>query len=169
MKDGFIKVAAAGVSVTVADVKSNAAAIKARMEQADAMGLNLVVFPELCVTSYSCGDLFYSNTLQRAALAALEDLTAFSAGKYPVYVVGLPVRYRGKLYNCAAVLLDGQCLGIVPKTHLPNGGEFYEKRQFSSANELPSDAAVAVNGQPVPMGSDLVFAHEILDHYTFGV
>ncbi len=169
MKDGFIKVAAAGVSVTVADVKSNAAAIKARMEQADAMGLNLVVFTELCVTSYSCGDLFYSNTLQRAALAALEDLTAFSAGKYPVYVVGLPVRYRGKLYNCAAVLLDGQCLGIVPKTHLPNGGEFYEKRQFSSANELPSDAAVAVNGQPVPMGSDLVFAHEILDHYTFGV
>ncbi|MCI9469281.1 MAG: NAD(+) synthase [Oscillospiraceae bacterium] len=169
MKDGFIKVAAAGVSVTVADVKSNAAAIKARMEQADTMGLNLVVFPELCVTSYSCGDLFYSNTLQRAALAALEDLTAFSAGKYPVYVVGLPVRYRGKLYNCAAVLLDGQCLGIVPKTHLPNGGEFYEKRQFSSANELPSDAAVAVNGQPVPMGSDLVFAHEILDHYTFGV
>ncbi len=169
MKDGFIKVAAAGVSVTVADVKSNAAAIKARMEQADAMGLNLVVFPELCVTSYSCGDLFYSNTLQRAALAALENLTAFSAGKYPVYVVGLPVRYRGKLYNCAAVLLDGQCLGIVPKTHLPNGGEFYEKRQFSSANELPSDAAVAVNGQPVPMGSDLVFAHEILDHYTFGV
>ena len=169
MKDGFIKVAAAGVSVTVADVKSNAAAIKARMEQADAMGLNLVVFPELCVTSYSCGDLFYSNTLQRAALAALEDLTAFSAGKYPVYVMGLPVRYRGKLYNCAAVLLDGQCLGIVPKTHLPNGGEFYEKRQFSSANELPSDAAVAVNGQPVPMGSDLVFAHEILDHYTFGV
>ena len=169
MKDGFIKVAAAGVSVTVADVKSNAAAIKARMEQADAMGLNLVVFPELCVTSYSCGDLFYSNTLQRAALAALEDLTAFSAGKYPVYVVGLPVRYRGKLYNCAAGRLDGQCLGIVPKTHLPNGGEFYEKRQFSSANELPSDAAVAVNGQPVPMGSDLVFAHEILDHYTFGV
>ena len=169
MKDGFIKVAAAGVSVTVADVKSNAAAIKARMEQADAMGLNLVVFPELCVTSYSCGDLFYSNTLQRAALAALEDLTAFSAGKYPVYVVGLPVRYRGKLYNCAAVLLDGQCLGIVPKTHLPNGGGFFEKRPVSSAKELPPDAAVAVNGQPVPMGSDLVFAHEILDHYTFGV
>jgi len=169
MKDGFIKVGAATVSVTVADVKYNTDAIKARITEADALGLNLVVFPELCVTGYSCGDLLYSDVLLGAAMGALEELTAFTSDKYPVCVVGLPVGYRGKLYNCAAVLQGGQCLGIVPKTHLPNGGEFYEKRQFSSAAELPGDAAVMVCGQLVPMGADLVFAHETLEHYTFGV
>ena len=169
MKDGFIKVAAAAVSVTVADVKSNTEAIKTRMEQTDKLGTNLVVFPELCVTGYSCGDLFYSDVLLNAAVKALEALAGYSAGKYPVYVIGLPVRYRGKLYNCAAVLYDGACLGIVPKVHLPNGGEFYEKRQFSSAMELPSDAAVTVGKDVVPMGADLMFAHDTLEHFTFGV
>lgn len=169
MKDGYIKVAAAAVAVTVADVKSNCEAIKERMTQADKQSINLVVFPELCVTGYSCGDLFYSDVLQTAATDALEDLIAFTSGKYPVYVVGLPVRYRGKLFNCAAVLHNGTCLGIVPKVHLPNGGEFYEKRQFSSAMELPSDAAATVGGQVIPMGADLLFAHETLEHFTFGV
>ena len=169
MKDGFIKVGAAALPLTVADVTGNAEIIRERMIQADGLGLNLVVFPELCVTGYSCGDLFYSDVLQRSAMDALESLTAATDGLYPVAVIGLPVRYRGKLYNCAAVLRDGHCLGIVPKVHLPNHGEFYEQRQFSSGADLPASAAVMVRGEPVPMGTDLLFAHETLDNYTFGV
>lgn len=169
MKDGFIKVAAAAVPLTVADVKGNTEEIKARISQADALGVNLLVFPELCITGYTCGDLFYSDALQQAALDALAELTAYTEHKYPVVIVGLPVRYRGKLYNCAAVLANGQCLGLIPKVHLPNGGEFYEKRQFTSAKQLPGDAAVMVGGQLVPMGADLLFAHEEMDNYTFGV
>ena len=169
MKDGFIKVGAAALPLTVADVTGNAEIIRERMIQADGLGLNLVVFPELCVTGYSCGDLFYSDVLQRSAMDALESLTAATEGLYPVAVIGLPVRYRGKLYNCAAVLHDGHCLGIVPKVHLPNHGEFYEQRQFTSGADLPASAAVMVRGEPVPMGTDLLFAHETLDNYTFGV
>ena len=108
MKDGFIKVAAAALPLVVADVKGNTEIIKERITQADEMGLNLVVFPELCITGYTCGDLFYSDVLQKAALDALADLTAFTADKYPMVIVGLPVRYRAKLYNCAAVLVNGQ-------------------------------------------------------------
>jgi len=169
MKDGFIKVGAAALPLTVADVTGNTEIIQDRICEADALGLNLVVFPELCVTGYTCGDLFYSDVLQSAAMGALEQLTAFTAGKYPVVIVGLPVRYRSKLYNCAAVLHDGKCLGIVPKVHLPNHDEFYEKRQFTSGTELPGDAAVVVAGCLVPMGTDLVFAHDTLENYTFGV
>ena len=137
MKDGFLKVGAAAVSLTVADVPGNTRVIRESIQKAHEMGLNLVVYPELCLTGYTCGDLFYSDVLQQAAMKALEELTRFTAGKYPVVIVGLPVRYRGKLYNCAAVLRDGACLGIVPKVHLPNHSEFYEQRQFTSGGELP--------------------------------
>lgn len=169
MKDGFVKVAAAALPLVVADVKGNTKVIKERITQADELGLNLVVFPELCITGYSCGDLFYSDVLQKAAMDALEELTAFTADKYPMVIVGLPVRYRAKLYNCAAVLVNGQCLGIVPKVHLPNHDEFYESRQFTPAEKLPGDAAITVGNRLVPMGTDLIFAHDALDHYIVGV
>lgn len=169
MKDGFIKVAAPALPLVVADVKSNTEIIKERITQADEMGVNLVVFPELCITGYTCGDLFYSDALQKAALDALSDLTAFTVDKYPMVIVGLPVRYRAKLYNCAAVLMNGQCLGIIPKVHLPNHAEFCESRQFTSATELPGDAAIVVGDSLVPMGADLIFAHDTLDNYTVGV
>ena len=169
MKDGFIKVGAASLPLAVADVTGNTKLLQERIDQSDALGLNLVVFPELCVTGYSCGDLFYSDVLLRSAMEALETLTAYTAGKYPVVIVGLPVRYRSKLYNCAAVLYHGHCLGIVPKTHLPNHGEFAEQRQFTSGALLPASAALTVSGEPVPMGTDLLFMHEMLENYTFGV
>lgn len=170
MKDGFIKVAAAAVSVTVADVKSNCEAIKERMAEADAMGINLVVFPELCVTGYSCGDLFYSDVLQSAAMDGLKDLKAFTEGKYPVYVVGLPVRCRGKLYNCAAVLHDGDYLGVVPKVHLPNGGEFYEKRQFTSGDDIPPLGYGFLSADTyIPLCTHALFRHATMPNFTFGV
>ena len=116
MKDGFIKVAAASVDTVVADVSANVASIKQRIAQADALGVNLLVFPELCVTAYSCGDLFFSEALLNAAADALAEIRDFTAGRYPLVIVGAPLRHRGKLYNCAAALSGGQILAVVPKT-----------------------------------------------------
>ena len=169
MQDGFIKVAAGVPRVTVADVAANTESIKALIDRANAERVNLLVLPELCVTGYTCGDLFYSDTLLSAAEAALGDLVDYTKGKYPVVVVGAPLRYRAKLYNCVAVLCGGEILGIVPKTYLPNYAEFYEKRQFASAAGLEKFAELDWNGESIPFRTDLIFCHETLADYTFGV
>lgn len=170
MKDGFIKAACASVDITVADTGANTAVIKKLMDRADAVGVNLLVLPELCVTGYTCGDLFYSDTLISGALEALGQIRDHSEDKYPVVVVGLPVKYNYKLYNCAAVVHQGEILAIVPKTYLPNYGEYYEKRQFSSADDLgPEYKSISVDGEPVPFGKHFVFRCMGLDAYRFGV
>lgn len=170
MKHGFIKVAAGSVPVTVADTKANTEMIKQRIEQADAAGVNLLVLPELCITGYTCGDLFYSDTLLGSAAEALEELCRFTADKYPVVIVGVPVKYHSKLYNCAAVVHRGQLLGLVPKTHLPNHAEFYEKRQFTSGEKLLNkNARFRLNGKAVPLNSCLLFRHKTMEGYQFGV
>lgn len=170
MKDGFIKVAAGSVAVTVADTKANTKTIKNRIDQADTAGVNLLVLPELCITGYTCGDLFYSDTLLTAAADALVEICRHTTDKYPVVVVGLPIKYRSKLYNCAAVMQGGKLLGLVPKTHLPNYAEFYEKRQFSSGDRLLNKNANArINGKAVPLNSRLIFCHNTVEDYRFGV
>jgi len=170
MKDGFIKVAAGSVAITVADVKANMVEIKKRIAQADAAGVNLLVLPELCITGYTCGDLFYSDTLLNAAIEAAADICQYTADKYPVVIAGLPVKYHYKLYNCAAVIQQGKILALVPKTHLPNYAEFYEKRQFSSADKLMNiNAHVLVNGKKIPISSHILFRHADMDTYRFGV
>ena len=169
MKDGFIKVAAAAVPLSVADVHYNSREIKEVISLADMENINLLVFPELCLTGYTCGDLFYSDTLQTGALDALKELCAYTYGKYPLCVVGLPYLYGSKLYNCAAVLYSGKILGIVPKSVLPNYGEFYEKRQFTSGNELPEGLEVTIGGESVPFGTKLLFRHSELDAFCLGV
>ena len=170
MKDGFIKVAAGSVAVTVADTKVNAETIMNRIDQAHKAGVNLLVLPELCVTGYSCGDLFYSDTLLNGATDALEKVCRHTVDKYPVVVVGLPIKYRSKLYNCAAVLQSGKILGLVPKTHLPNYAEFYEKRQFTTGDKLLNrNAHAKINGKAVPINSRLLFCHDTIENYRFGV
>ena len=169
MKDGFIKVAAGTLHPQVADAAYNTAEICSRITEADAAGVQLLVLPELCVTGYTCGDLFFSRTLQQAALTALDTLRAHTAGLYPVVVVGLPIPHGGKLYNAAAVLRDGAVLGIVPKTVLPDDGAFCESRRFASGDTLPADATVTVAGREVPFGTHLLFAHDTLPDYVFGV
>ena len=104
MPDGFIRVAAASVAVTVADAVDNAQKIRARIDQAQAKQVNLLVLPELCVTGYTCGDLFYSDLLLRAAEEQVLALRDYTKGKDPVVVVGFPLRLQGKLYNCAELL-----------------------------------------------------------------
>jgi len=169
MKDGFIKTAAGSVKITVADTVSNTSEIKKRISEADGAGANLLVLPELCITGYTCGDLFYSDVLLHAAKEALAEICRFTADKYPVVIVGLPVRHQYKLYNCAAVLHRGDIKALVPKTHLPSYSEFYEKRQFNSADELGGNTCIEIDGREIPFGRHIIFRHNTMDDYTFGV
>lgn len=169
MIDGFIKAAAGVPKCTVADTAANTLEIKRLIDRADAQKLNLLVLPELCVTGYTCGDLFFSEKLLSSALSVLYEITEYTKGKYPVTVAGLPLLYSFKLYNCAAVIYDGSILGIVPKTYLPNYSEFYELRQFSSGAGIRGDAEITVNGKTVPFGTDLIFSHGSMPEYAFGV
>ena len=132
MRDGFVKVAAATPKIRVADCAYNAGAIAALCREAAGMGVKLLVFPELCVTGYTCGDLFLQDTLLDAAEKALRRILDETAALDMLIAVGLPVRGGGELYNCAAILRGGELLGLVPKSYLPNYGEFYEQRWFTS-------------------------------------
>ena len=168
MKDGFIKVAAGIPECTVADISANISEIKRIIDKADRQNINILALPELCVTGYTCGDLFFSDTLLTGAKSALTELAKFTEGKYPVVILGLPLLLRSKLYNCAAVLSDGKILGIVPKTHMPNYSEFYEQRQFTSGLLAPDDS-ITLDGLTIPFGTDIIFCHKELCEYTFGV
>lgn len=168
MKDGFIKVAAGIPKCTVADIRANISEIKRIIDKADRQNINILALPELCVTGYTCGDLFFSDTLLTGAKSTLTELAKFTEGKYPVVILGLPLLLRSKLYNCAAVLSDGKILGIVPKTHMPNYSEFYEQRQFTSGLLAPDDS-ITLDGLTVPFGTDIIFCHKELCEYTFGV
>ncbi len=170
MKQGFIKTAAGSVGITVADTSLNAGRITERISEADRSGVNLLVLPELCLTGYTCGDLFLSDALLDSVEPSLEKICADTAGAYPVTVLGLPFRYLGKLFNCAAVIHGGRILGLVPKTYIPGYGEFYEARQFSSGKILGDDVrTVKLCGQDVPFGNGIVFRHEALRDYSFGI
>ena len=169
MYDGFIK-AACGLPVcTVADTDKNVTEIKKLIDLADKQKINLLVLPELCITGYTCGDLFYSDKLKDAAKKALLSLAEYTKGKYPVVTVGVPLIYGSKLYNCAAVLSDGEILGIVPKTYLPNYSEFYEQRQFTSADFCGDGAFLNIDGKEIPFGTDIIFCHRDMPEYTFGI
>ena len=169
MQYGFIKVAAGSPRLTVADVDANAASIREMIFRANAGGSNLLVLPELCLTGYTCGDLFYSETLLNAAKNALIELTESTKGLLSAVVIGLPLRVRGKLYNCAAVLQGGRILGMIPKTYLPNYGEFYELRQFTPASDPTRPNQLFIGGQTVPFSEKLLFECAEKPEFTFSV
>ena len=158
MKD-FVRVAAAVPRVRPADVKGNLASVKRVYADAVKAGAQAVVFPELCLTGYTCADLFYQGALLDAAEKALADFIAFAAessASGPLAAIGLPVRSAGRIFNCAAVVVGGELVGVVPKTYLPSTHEFYESRWFASALEATA-AEVTLCGRTVPFGNDLVF------------
>jgi NAD+ synthase (glutamine-hydrolysing) len=156
--DGYIRVAAATPLVRVADCAFNSEQIAGLMKKASEDEVRLLCLPELCITGYTCGDLFLQDTLLREALAALSRLAGESARFPLVAVVGLPFVFDGKLYNVAAVLYGGKALGFVPKSHIPNYGEFYEARHFSPAPSVTSTARF--DGYDVPFGTRVLFACE---------
>ena len=167
MKDGFLKAAALSPALRVADCAYNTRQILTELRAAAARGVKLAVFPEFCLTGYTCGDLFLQRTLQQGALAGLQELLDASRELDTVALVGLPLMVRGKLYNCAAVLCRGQLLGLVPKTYLPNYGEFYEKRQFTPGSTEVE--WVNVCGQDVPFGTSLLFRCRQMPSFVLGV
>ena len=164
MKDGFLKVACATPAIRVADTDYNAGQITDLIGRAAEAGAKLVLFPELCVTGYTCGDLFLQRTLKDGALDALHRIAEATGGSGLVAVVGCPLEVQDKLYNCAAVLSGGRVLGVVPKTFVPNYGEFYELRHFSPA---PAETGVIrLWGQEVPFGTRLLFRQEEMPEFT---
>ena len=131
MLDSFIRVAAATPEVRVGDTVLNSTKIIEAVKKAAKNDCGIIVFPELSITGYTCGDLFLQSALLKAARLALLKIVAATENLDTVVVVGLPVMYGGKLYNCAAVIYQGEILGIVPKRNIPNYSEFYEMRYFT--------------------------------------
>ena len=164
MTHGFLKACTLSPALRVADCAYNAEQTVLSMQQAAKDGAQLAVFPELGLTGYTCGDLFLQQPLQAAAEAALLTVLAASAELPLVGIVGLPVAVDCKLYNCAAVFCRGRLLGLVPKTHIPNYGEFYEKRHFFPA---PADTrTIRFAGCNVPFGTKLLFCCASMPAFT---
>lgn len=165
---GFVRAAVVSPELRVADVEFNAAEIGAAMRRAADADASLVLFPELGVTGYSCGDLFYQSLLLERARNALNTLARVTAETNIAAVVGLPLLQDGKIYNCAAFLSQGGVVGIVPKTYLPNTQEYYEARWFTSSRYAWFDA-VEIGGARVPFGADLVFRATNLPSCVIGI
>ena len=167
MKYGFLCAAAASPGLRVADVAYNTQEIIKSMREYAARNAQLLCLPEFCLTGYTCSDLFLQETLICGAEQGLAEILAASCGLNLVTVVGLPVRRNGKLYNCAAVVCDGKLLGLVPKTHLPNYSEFYEKRHFLPGPAQASPMELA--GQQTLFGTNLLFACRQMPEFVLGV
>lgn len=157
MKFGFVKVAAAIPAVKVADCKFNAQHTEAQIMIADGKGVQIVIFPELNLTGYSCGDLFSHQLLLEQAEMALMQVINNTRQLDIISIVGLPVMVNSTLANCAVVFQRGKILGVVPKTYLPNYKEFYEQRWFASSLTYKDISSVRLCGQTVPFGKDLLF------------
>lgn len=155
MKYGFLRTAAATPSVRVADVEYNAGEICRLMEEGKEKKAKIMVFPELCLTAYTCGDLFLQSSLLEKAKEGLKMVEECSKDKDMLVFVGLPWERDGKLYNVAAAVWRGRLLGLVPKKNIPNYSEFYEARYFYPGNEIP--VPVMWNGENVLMGCNLLF------------
>lgn len=167
MKHGFIKVGTATPKITVADPSANLLEILRLHHEAEQLGVKLLVFPELCLTGYTCGDLFFSNVLLSAAKAALERFLRQTKQSSTISIIGFPLVVNDKLYNSAAICQNGRILGLVPKQNLPNYNEFSEGRYFTT----PSDEIIEIElfGEKVPFGTNLLFASCELSAFRFGV
>ena len=169
MRDGFIKVAAGTPSIRVADCQYNAEQCIGLIRQAAEQKVKVLALPELCLTGYTCGDLFLQDTLLRGAEEALAAVLEATKELDILTAVGLPVRnkWTGKLYNCAAILFRGELFGLVPKLHLPNYGEFYEQRWFASGEGV--DHMIELCGQEVSLSANAVFQCEAVPDLVVGV
>ncbi len=166
---GMLRLAVVTPELRVADVDFNLTEIKSTALEAGRQGAALCLYPELSLTGYTCGDLFFQTLLQQQVTEALLDLVRFSAGENtPVLVVGAPVEQGGRLFNCAFFIAGGVLCGAVPKTFLPNRGEFYEQRWFSSATERNSDQLLLA-GEPIPFGEDLLFQDQSFTELRVGI
>ena len=155
---GLVRVAAVVPQVNVADVEGNTAHIIEAIDQAVKQGAHVVVLPELCVTGYTCGDLFANNLLLAAAEQAVDTLRYHYKDTPAMIVVGAPLRSNGHLFNCAVVINDGE-MWVIPKTYIPNYKEFYEKRWFTTSNitAIVGKDSITIGGEDVPFGTHMIF------------
>ena len=154
MKSGFLKVCAVSPRVTVAGVQSNLNAALREIEKANKNKVQILVFPELFLSGYTCGDLFLQTALQDACKSALTAVCRATENSALVIVLGLPLKFGASLYNCAAVVQNGMVVAVIPKTYIPNYNEYYEKRWFASGDGV--NGTIKLNGQEVPFGQTLV-------------
>ena len=165
MNHGFVKVASAIPSVRVADCQYNVEQIESLIVQAEGHGVEIICLPELCLTAYTCQDLFQQQLLLEEAEMALIHLMNFTRSLDIISIVGLPVPYKGSLLNCAAIIQKGKILGMIPKTYLPNYKEFYERRWFTSGTDIYA-GTLLICGQQVPLNQYILFS---TPSCTFGV
>ena len=158
MKNGFVKVAAATPDIRVADVEFNTQNIINAMEEAQKNGAKILVFPELCVTGYTCSDLFDHSVLLKASRKALLEIAENTNDKDMLVFVGAPLEVNGKLYNVAAAMNQGEIIGLTTKTFLPNYGEFYEMRQFTPGPQIVRE--ITFEGKKIPFGPQILFQAE---------
>ena len=158
MKNGFVKVAAATPDISVADVEFNTQNIINVMEEAQKNGAKILVFPELCVTGYTCSDLFDHSVLLKASRKALLEIAENTSDKDMLVFVGAPLEVNGKLYNVAAAMNQGEIIGFTTKTFLPNYGEFYEMRQFTPGPQTVRE--ITFEGKKIPFGPQILFQAE---------
>ena len=167
-RHGFVRVATATPVTRTADVAYNTQGVLAEAHKAHDANVDLVVFPELTLSSYAIDDLILQHAVIERVEAAIAEVVAASADLSPVLVVGAPLKRGDKLYNCAVVIAHGQILGVVPKSFLPNYREFYEKRYFAHGRGC-TDLWMALAGEEVPFGTDLIFTAANLPGFRFGV
>ncbi len=165
---GFMRVGAVVPEVRISDVDFNAKEIKKMMTKAEECGIQITLFPELSLTGYTCADLFLNEFLLDKAYNALIDLKKYSKKLKGVFIVGLPMRLDNQLFNVGAVIEQGAILGIVPKTYIPNYGEFYEKRWFSEDEKRISDSVI-IDGEVVPFKTNMIFKEKNNEKATFGI
>lgn len=154
---GFIRVAACSPVVRPGDISHNIGEIERLAAECDALEADIALFPELSITGYTCADLFGQALLLEKAQTALSELASRLSGKKMTVVVGVPVTHDGRLFNCAAVLSQGNVRGLVPKSYIPDYGEFYEKRWFVSGHGLSTELFSPGSKESVPFGTDLIF------------
>lgn len=170
MKHGFVKVAAVSPQLKVADVVFNTAKICEKIEEAGKEKAKVVVFPELCITGYTCGDLFLQRPLVKAAKKALCRIIDYTEGMDMLVFVGLPMEKNHKLYNVAAAICDGQLLALIPKTYLSSFGEFSEGRYFAKGNKVAETVLFEKDGEivEVPFGTHILLQCDILEELVIG-
>lgn len=168
MKYGFVRVGAAVPNLKVANCEYNCSRIVDLIKRADKEYVKFLVFPELCMTAYSCGDLFHQDILLKEALKQLDSILENTKSIDLIAIIGMPLSLNNQLFNCAVVIQSGRILGVVPKTFIPNYSEFYEERWFASGSKALADT-INICGQSVPFGVDLLFESTKNSELCFGI
>jgi len=171
MKDGFVKVKAISPNIVVGDVEFNTKSIISEIEQAIDEKINVILFPELSLTGFTCLDFFFFDDILTNAITGLVEICSYTKSSDIIVVIGLPMKRLEKIYNVAAVIQGGQILGIVPKKNLPNYLSFSEKRYFTSGSEIKKDETISLlkTGEKIPFSPNLIFKSRTMGEFSFGV